>query len=268
MPFAETDAGRLHYQVCDVVPPWVADPQTIVFHHGVAASLDIWAGWLPALAQRYRLVRFDMRGYGKSVVPPAGYAWSFDRLVDDLLAVADAAGAQRFHLVGESIGGTAAIACALREPKRVLSMTLSNAAARGGLISNVAGWGAIVASGGQREWARQMMAWRFFPGALAPQVHAWYLALHEQCSMDACLGLADLLLATDLGPRLGEIAMPALLLSPEASPFIPLEIMAGLREKIAGAELQVFAHAKHGLPLSHGAQCAEVLRGFLERRGG
>jgi 3-oxoadipate enol-lactonase len=99
MPFAHTDAGTLHYEVCDVVPPWVPDPQTIVFHHGVAASLDIWAGWLPVLATHYRLVRFDMRGFGGSYVPPAGFAWSFERLVEDLLAVADAAAAPRFHLV-------------------------------------------------------------------------------------------------------------------------------------------------------------------------
>jgi pimeloyl-ACP methyl ester carboxylesterase len=266
MPFAETASGRLHYQVCDVVAPWVANPQTIVFHHGVAASLDIWAGWLPVLASRYRLVRFDMRGYGQSASPPAGFRWSFEQLVDDLLAVADAAGAPQFHLVGESIGGTAAIAAVLRDPQRVLSLTLSNAAARGGLISNVKGWGEIVASGGQHEWARQMMAWRFFPGTLDARVHAWYLALHERCSMEASLGLADLLLATDFSGRLGDIRVPTLLLSPEASPFIPVEIMVGMREKLPDAELQVFAHARHGLPLSHGAQCAEVLRNFLSRR--
>jgi len=95
MPFAETASGRLHYQVCDIVAPWVREPQTMVFHHGVAASLDIWAGWLPVLASRFRLVRFDMRGYGQSVVPPEDFRWSFDQLVDDTLAVADAAGAAR-----------------------------------------------------------------------------------------------------------------------------------------------------------------------------
>jgi pimeloyl-ACP methyl ester carboxylesterase len=266
MPFAETASGRLHYQVCDIVAPWVREPQTIVFHHGVAASLDIWAGWLPVLASRYRLVRFDMRGYGQSVVPPEDFRWSFDQIVDDTLAVADAAGAAQFHLVGESIGGTAAIAAVLREPQRVLSLTLSNAAARGGLISNVKGWGEIVASGGQREWARQMMAWRFFPDGLDAAVHAWYLALHERCSMDGSLGLADLLLATDFTDRLSEIRVPTLLLSPDSSPFIPLEIMVRLRTQIADAELQVFAHAKHGLPLSHGARCARVVRDFLTRR--
>src|SRR5512145_2034138 len=151
MPFVQTDAGALHYAACDVVPPWVADPQTIVFHHGVAASLEIWSPWLSVLAARYRLVRFDMRGFGRSVAPAAGHAWSFDGLVDDLLAVVDAAGAQRFHLVGESIG------CALRTPQRLLSLTLSNAAARGGLIGNVRGWREIVSQHGQHEWARQMM---------------------------------------------------------------------------------------------------------------
>lgn len=267
MSFVDTGVGRLHYDVCDIVPSWVTEPQTIVFHHGIAACVDLWAEWVPVLATRYRLVRFDMRGFGQSDVPPAGYPWTFDRLVDDLLAVADAAGAGRFHLVGESIGGTAAVATVLRAPQRVLSLTLSNAAARGALTSNVTGWRDTLAAEGQRGWARQMMERRFFPDGLDPAVRAWYLALHEQCSMDACIGLADLLLASDLTGRLSEIRAPTLLLSPEASPFIPVQVMVQMREQIPGAELQVFSHARHGLPLSHGARCARVLRDFLARHG-
>ena len=147
----------------------------------------------------------------------------------------------------------------------ILSLCLSNAAARGGVVSNVKGWGEIVAQGGQAEWARQMMQRRFFPDGLSPEVHAWYTRYHETCSMDATLALADLLLASDLTPRLPEIKVPTLLLAPEASPFIPLEIMASMRAAIPDSELQVFAHAKHGLPLSHGRECAQVLRDFLQR---
>jgi pimeloyl-ACP methyl ester carboxylesterase len=262
MPFAQARSGALHYQLCDIVPAWVPRPETIVFHHGVAASLDIWAGWLPVLASRYRLVRFDMRAYGQSAPATADLDWSFDLLVDDLLHVADAAAAERFHLVG------VALACALQAPQRLLSITLSNAAARGGLIGNVAGWRDLVAARGQTGWARQMMDWRFHADAIEPAVAAWYLRLHETCDMQASLGLADLLLRTDLTPRLGDIAVPTLLLSPDASPFIPLEVMVSLHSRIPEAELQVFAHAKHGLPLSHGARCARVLRDFLERRCG
>jgi len=268
MPFAQTPSGRLHYQVCDVVPAWVPRPQTILFHHGVAASLDLWARWLAVLASRYRLVRFDMRGYGESVRPPTGFAWSFDLLSDDILSVAQASGAERFHLVGESIGGTAALACALKAPQRVLSLTLSNAAARGGLIGNVRSWRELVAREGQSAWARQMMERRAYPEALAPEVAGWWLRLHETCDIEVSLALADMLLGADLTARLGEIRVPTLLLSPDASPFIPLEVMVGMRSMIAGAELQVFAHARHGLPLTHGDRCARVLRDFLVRRCG
>ena len=266
MPTVQTPTGALHYSICDIVPDWIENPQTILFHHGIGANTHIWADWLPALATRYRLVRFDMRGFGLSVAPEKNFKWSFDVLIDDLLAVAQAANVTRFHLVGESIGGTAALAFALAAPEKVLSLCLSNAAARGGLVSNVKGWNEIVAQGGQAAWARQMMQWRFHPDGLSPQMHAWYTSVHETCSMDATIALADLLLASDLTPRLQEIRVPTLLLAPEASPFIPLEIMASMRAAIPSAELQVFAHAKHGLPLSHGRECAHVLKEFLQRK--
>lgn len=66
-----------------------------------------------------------MRGFGQSSVPPRDYRWTFEGLVDDLLKVADAAGVERFHLVGESIGGTVALACALAHPQRLLSLNTS-----------------------------------------------------------------------------------------------------------------------------------------------
>jgi pimeloyl-ACP methyl ester carboxylesterase len=266
MSTIETSTGPLNYTVCDIVPDWINKPETIIFHHGIGANTHIWANWLPVLATRYRLVRFDMRGFGQSVVPAKDFEWSFDVLIDDLIAVAKAASASRFHLVGESIGGTAALAFTLKAPDKVLSLCLSNAAARGGLVSNVKGWREIVAQGGQAAWAKQMMQWRFHPDGLSPELRAWYTRVHETCSMDATIDLANLLLASDLTPRLNEIKVPTLLLAPEASPFIPLEVMASMRTAIPSAELQVFAHAKHGLPLSHGHQCAQVLRDFLQRK--
>ncbi len=266
MPELATPTGSLYYDVCDIVPGWIDRPQTIVFHHGIAANTHIWAYWLPVLATRYRLVRFDMRGFGRSVQPARDFAWSFDVLVDDLLRVADAAGAQQFHLVGESIGGTAALACALKAPQRVLSLALCNAAARGGLVGNVTGWREIVAQSGQAGWAKQMMQWRFFPGALNLQPYTWYLEVHQTCNMEAVFGLADLLLASDLTPRLSAINAPTLLMSPEASPFIPAQVMLGMREAMPDAELQVFANSKHGLPLSHAQACARTLDEFLSRR--
>ena len=61
MPMIETASGALFYDLCDVVLAWIENPQTIVFHHGIAANTHIWAEWLPVLATRYRLVRDQYR---------------------------------------------------------------------------------------------------------------------------------------------------------------------------------------------------------------
>ena len=65
-------ARGLHYEVTDLRAPWLRGRQSgrpVVFHHGVGASLDIFAEWLPIVAARHPVVRFDMRGFGQSVVP-------------------------------------------------------------------------------------------------------------------------------------------------------------------------------------------------------
>ena len=76
MPDIDTDQGTLHYQVLDITPPWRQAPETILFHHGVGIDHGIWAGWPPALADRYRMVMFDVRGYGRSDIPEDGFEWS------------------------------------------------------------------------------------------------------------------------------------------------------------------------------------------------
>jgi pimeloyl-ACP methyl ester carboxylesterase len=266
MPFAGTPTGKLYYEICDLTPPWMEAPQTIIFNHGVAGHIAMWTAWLGVLAAKYRLVRFDMRGHGESVVPEQGYQWSFDALVDDVLHVADAAGAERFHFVGESIGGTIGIALALAHPKRLRSLTLSNASPIGGLLGNVNVWREMVKTGTQKKWAAQMMQWRFHNNAIDDTAYDWYRELHEKVSMDVCLDLADLLLGADFTTDLSRIEAPTLLLSPDDSPFIPATVMYSMHDSIPGSEMQVFAHSRHGLPFSHGDACAKVFADFLARR--
>lgn len=52
--------GALHFEVIDATPPWLGEaPPLIVFHHGIGATADIWAEWLPALVDRFRIARFN-----------------------------------------------------------------------------------------------------------------------------------------------------------------------------------------------------------------
>lgn len=264
MPLATTRQGALHYDVVDQVAPWRSRNEAILFHHGIGGSAGIWAGWQPALADGYRLVTFDMRGCGRSHIPTADFAWSLDLLIDDLFAVADAAGLQQFHLVGESIGGTVTLAAALARPERIATLAVSNGAHLGASIQSVEAWHRQLAEGGVKAWSDAFLPGRFHDGALSPDRLAWFAAQQEEWPRDSILNALRVLIGTDLTPRLKAMRCPVLLLHPDGSPFIPVPVMAELHRLLPGSELNVIGHSRHGLPYSHANQCASLLRTFLD----
>jgi pimeloyl-ACP methyl ester carboxylesterase len=264
MPLAEAVEGTLHFDVVDQVAPWQTESDPILFHHGIGASAGLWAGWWPALADRYRLVAFDMRGCGRSRIFPADFKWSLDLLVDDLFAVADEAGLSRFHLVGESIGGTVALAATLARPERIATLTVSNGAHLGASIQRIEAWRRQLDEGGVKAWSDAFMSDRFHDDALSPERRAWFAAQQEKWPRDSILNALGVLIGTDLTVRLSEIRCPALLLHPDGSPFIPVPIMAELHRHLPEAELNVIGRSRHGLPYSHADRCAMLLRAFLD----
>lgn len=265
MPWLEREPGSLYYEVTDLTPPWIENPGTVVFCHGVSTTHGIWSTWLPVLADQYRLVRFDTRGFGRSTVPGAGFSWTMELLIEDVLAVARAAGAETFHLVGESLGGTVALALAISHGDSLNSLTVCSAAHRGGSIQRAGGWRAYVEQHGMEAWSHMMMSLRFHDDVPAA-VAKWFHREQAAASADSTLDLADLLLGTDLTPMLPRIATPTLILAPNASPFISVEMFLAMHRHIPHSELQVFADARHGLVCSHGAACAQTLKQFLARR--
>ena len=267
MPLATTRQGSLHYEIVDQVAPARAPREAVLFHHGIGASAGIWAGWFPALADAHRLVSFDMRGYGRSHIPAADFAWSLEQMVDDLFAIADAAGVQRFHLVGESIGGTVALAAALARPQRIATLTVSNGAHLGASIQRAEFWRRQLDDGGVKGWSDAFLRDRFHDDALSADQRAWFAAQQEKWPRESILNALRVLIGTDLSPRLKDIAQPTLLLHPDGSPFIPVPVMAELHRLLPDAELNVIGHSRHGLPYSHATVCASLLRAFLDRKG-
>jgi 3-oxoadipate enol-lactonase len=97
--------------------------QVVAFSHSLAADLGMWAEQVPALtAAGYRALRIDLRGHGGSSAPPAPY--TIDALADDVITVMDAAGVDRCHFVGLSIGGMIGQSLGLRHGARMRSLML------------------------------------------------------------------------------------------------------------------------------------------------
>lgn len=266
MPMLERPEGALYYDVCDIVPPWIEAKETILFHHGLAIDADIWVTWLPELAGRYRIVRPEMRGFGRSFVPEPGARWAIELLARDVLDVMQAVGAPRVHFVGESTGGTVGMYLAAHHPEAVQTLTTVSAAHRGGSIQLSRLLRDDIDTLGMDGWSEKLMPLRFHQGGLSPEMHGWFHDVQRGCSPRACADLVEMLVGTDLTPLLPKIQAPTLILAPDDSPFVPVEVQVERLRAIPGSELQIVAGARHGVSHSHGVACARALRDFLQRR--
>jgi len=117
MPFAEAAGVRVYYEVH-------GDGPAVVLIHGSGGHHASWWQQTPSLSRSYSVVTLDLRGFGKSTSDLE----EFDSLAfpDDIVAVLDDAGVERAVLVGQSIGASAALKVAVREPERIAGVVLAH----------------------------------------------------------------------------------------------------------------------------------------------
>jgi pimeloyl-ACP methyl ester carboxylesterase len=109
------------FEVTDTAGDGQAD--VVIFLHGFPQDRHSWDRVTSALAGRpYRILAPDLRGYSPGARPATRSAYRNSQLAADVLALADAAGAQRFHLVGHDWGAALAWYVAGRHPERVISL--------------------------------------------------------------------------------------------------------------------------------------------------
>jgi len=120
MQHAEVNGTRLAYAVSGKGAP-------VVLIHGFSLDMRMWDPQIPTLEDRYRVVRYDLRGFGRSALPDSSpYVAS-----EDLAALLDFLQIERAALAGLSLGGTVAIHFALDFPNRVSSLILIDAVVSG-----------------------------------------------------------------------------------------------------------------------------------------
>jgi pimeloyl-ACP methyl ester carboxylesterase len=103
------------------------DAEPIILLHGFPESHRTWRAVAPALAEEMFVIAPDQRGFAESDKPEGVENYETDRILDDLIALADASGLKQFTLVGHDWGGAVAWFAALKRPDRVKRLVIVNA---------------------------------------------------------------------------------------------------------------------------------------------
>ena len=225
------------------------DAPVVVLLGSLGSTRAMWDLQVPALSERFRVVRCDARGHGRSPAPPGPYA--VDDLVDDVLAVLDRLEVRRASLVGLSLGAITAARLAVRAPERVDRLALLATSARFGPESGWRDRGATVRAHGTAAIAQMIVGRWITPEGRErdPDLVARCEEMVASTSDEAYAACCDLLADLDLRPDLPRIAAPTLVVGGADDPATPLPHLQALAEGVPGARLLVLPDCAHLLVL-------------------
>lgn len=214
-----------------------ADAPVLMLSNSLGTTLDMWAPQMAAFTARFRVLRYDSRGHGKSDVPPGAY--SMDRLGRDAVELLDALGIQRVWFCGLSMGGMVGQWLGVHAPDRLSGLVLANTAAYMGPPSSWQGRMATVREQGMSALTEAVLQ-RWFtpdfqqaaPDAVAP-VRAMLLACQPEGYIGCCAAIRDM----DQRATVQLIRVPTLLISGAQDPATPPSDAAYLQTAIAGSKL-------------------------------
>lgn len=252
----------LYYEVDDCVAPW-EKRETALLVHGNAESGAVWYGWMPFLAARMRVVRPDMRGFGRSTPMPVDYPWSADRIADDFVALLDALGIERCHVVGAKVGGSFAIRLAARHPDRLSSLTVMSPPIRpGDSAARYLSWVEHVREKGVEDWARSTMGHRLGAGFPAAG-HEWWIKLMGSTARSTQLGFLAAVPKVDLSPDLEKIRCPTLVIASPGNALYPVEQVRAWQERIRDSRIVTIPGDAYHLAATAPQACAEAFLEFV-----
>jgi 3-oxoadipate enol-lactonase/4-carboxymuconolactone decarboxylase len=256
MPFIQTDGARLYWR-CD----GPEHAPALLLSNSIGTDHSLWDPVMPALMRAFRVIRYDARGHGASDAPAGDY--SMERLGRDALAIADAAGAKRFHFAGISLGGMVGMWLGANAPERIERMALCNTSPYFGPEA-WAGRIAAVRSGGMAAVVDMVMA-RFFTPAYVKQADARFTSVRRMfLSIDAggYAGCGAAIRDMDLRPALARIKAPTLVIAGTLDEATPPAQGQAIAQAIPGARYEELRCA-HIPTHEAGAALVDRLCGFF-----
>jgi 3-oxoadipate enol-lactonase len=240
------------------------DGPVVLFANSLGTNFHVWDAQAAALADRFRVLRYDMRGHGLTDCPPGPY--TIAQLGDDARALLDALRIEAAHVVGLSIGGLVAQRLAATAPGRVRSLVLCDTA---NVIGPPGRWDeriAAVAKDGIESIAEAVLKVWFTPGFLAaqPDIARGVANMLIRTPREGYIACCHALREADLRADDARIDCPTLVVvgdqDASTSPAVARELCAAIK----GAWLEIIPQAAHIPTIEQPAALNRLLLDFLD----
>ncbi|MFP5071917.1 3-oxoadipate enol-lactonase [Pseudonocardia nantongensis] len=215
----------------------------LVLGPSLGTDLHLFDAQVAALADRYRIVRYDLPGHGESPTPDGPY--TMRGLADSVVALLDRLGIDRAHHAGVSIGGAIAQQLTLDHPNRVISLTAVASAAR---FADPDTWPQRAATV-REQGTEAMVAGR--PGTWFVESFAGtddaerLLAMLRATRDEGYAGCCEAIATYDVRDRLGGIGVPVLAIAGTEDPATPPEMVRLIADGAADGRFETVADSAH-----------------------
>ena len=242
--------------------PW------IVLSNSLAADHTMWDAQIPLLASRYRVLRYDTRGHGRSDAPDGPY--TLPMIVNDVVGLLDHHGIEKATLVGLSLGGMTGLGLAIEHGDRLDKLVCCDARADAP-EPFVKGWDerlALVEKHGLSGILQGTLERWLVPSfrAAHPELVANLERMILETSVTGYKGCVEALKGLDYLKDLPRIAVPTLFVVGAQDLAAPADAMRRMAEAVPGAKLVIIPDAAHLPNVDNTAAFNAAVSGFLGLR--
>ncbi|MDE1191746.1 MAG: alpha/beta hydrolase [Arachidicoccus sp.] len=256
----------MFYQVNDI-QLFVADEgeksPTLLFIHFWGGSSNTWKPVTDILHAKYRCIRYDQRGWGKSDKPKSGY--DIQSLADDVVALVEALQLEEYILVGHSMGGKIAQAVAGRNPKGLRKLILIAPSPATPTIVLTEMKQGMIAAYTSLENINGIIEQVFKASDLSLESKQQVIEDMQHHSAESRCAWPELALEEDVSECLPNIKIPTLVIAGENDIVdAPARLKQEVAQKIHNAEMAVIPNVGHLIMLQAPKKVAELINVFCK----
>lgn len=242
-----------------------SDGRVILMSNSLMSNYTMWDWTIPALTDKYRVLRYDMRGHGQSGTTPAPY--SIPQLADDAVALLDALKIAKVHFVGLSMGGMIGQQLGARYADRVHSLSLCDTASE---MSPRSVWEDRLATAREKG----------VPGLAEGTLQRWFTAPFLKRAPQDIEKVRRMILGTGLEGYIGcasavrdmaqttmllKIKAPTLVLTGRQDPATTVDHSTVIHRMIDGSQMVVLEDAAHLSNIEQPEAFNRTVRTFIDK---